>query len=173
MCASCVAVIRLILPSKVSKLRATSSVEEMLVCRTWGSVYAARQFWRHWLTEKHGDHPKPYYWTYLSGWIWKLRIIMRNMNSNHADNMNNAIDETGLRRTASNHIAWRKDHSHYPRNWSFSRKSYDMAVIVFLEFYTLSLGRPPTKLCDWLLNRTVISTTGVRRPEIRKRHRMN
>ncbi|KAF2827267.1 putative polyamine transporter [Ophiobolus disseminans] len=65
------------------------------------------------------------------------------MDANHADQMSSAIDEAGLRRTASNHVEWKKDHEQYPRNWSSRRKFYDTGIIVFLEFYT-----------------TVISTTG-------------
>jgi hypothetical protein len=61
------------------------------------------------------------------------------MNTSPGNDISNAIDETGLRRTNSNHIEWRKDHDQYPRNWPVSRKSYDTAIIVFFEFYTLSL----------------------------------
>jgi hypothetical protein len=61
------------------------------------------------------------------------------MDTRQTDKMNNAIDETGLRRTTSDHVEWKKDHSQYPRNWSPYRKTYDTAIIVFFEFYTLSL----------------------------------
>jgi hypothetical protein len=73
---------------------------------------------------------------------------MHSMNSNQADDIGNAIDETGLRRTSSNNIEWRKDHDQYPRNWPAYRKSYDTAIIVFFEFYTLSLDHIPEKPCD-------------------------
>jgi hypothetical protein len=62
--------------------------------------------------------------------------------------MNNAISETGLHMTTSNHVVWKKDHAQYPRNWSSSRKRYDTAIIVFFEFYTLSLGCQFQELCN-------------------------
>jgi hypothetical protein len=70
------------------------------------------------------------------------------MGPNSPDSMNNAIDETGLQRTTTNHFVWKKDHEQYPRNWEIYRKCYDTAIIVFLEFYTLGLTCPPTKPCD-------------------------
>jgi hypothetical protein len=70
------------------------------------------------------------------------------MTSSPVDAIDNAIDETGLRRTTSNHIEWRKDHDQYPRNWPVARKSYDTAIIVFFEFYTLSLDHLIDKPCD-------------------------
>jgi hypothetical protein len=73
---------------------------------------------------------------------------MRNMNSGLADDIEKAIDETGLRRTTSNRIEWRKDHDQYPRNWPAYRKGCDTAIIVFFEFYTLSLDHLTEKSCD-------------------------
>jgi hypothetical protein len=63
---------------------------------------------------------------------------MHGINSNPTNAMEKAIDDTGLRRTPSNHIEWRKDHDQYPRNWPTYRKSWDTAIIVIFEFYTLS-----------------------------------
>jgi hypothetical protein len=57
--------------------------------------------------------------------------------SSQEGTMDNAIDDMGLRRTPSNHIKWRKDHVQYPRNRPTYRKCYDIAIIVFFEFYTL------------------------------------
>jgi hypothetical protein len=70
------------------------------------------------------------------------------MDSKPVDDVDNAINETGLRRTPSNRIEWRKDHNQYPRNWPFYRKSYDTAIIVFFEFYTLSLDHLAKMPCD-------------------------
>jgi hypothetical protein len=48
-----------------------------------------------------------------------------------------------LQRTQSGYLEWWKDHEEYPRNWSSRRKSFDIAIVLFFEFYS-----------------TVISTTG-------------
>jgi hypothetical protein len=49
----------------------------------------------------------------------------------------------GLRRMESGFAAWDKEHGEYPRNWSTTRKSYDMTMIAFFQFYA-----------------TLVSTTG-------------
>ncbi|RAL13301.1 synaptic vesicle transporter [Aspergillus homomorphus CBS 101889] len=49
----------------------------------------------------------------------------------------------GMRRTGSRTMEWNPEHQDYPRNWPIQRKTYDMTVMFFLEFYT-----------------TIISTTG-------------
>lgn len=73
------------------------------------------------------------------------------------------IARRGLQKTESSHLQWDKTNEEYPRNWSTARKTYDVAVIVFLEFYTLSdFQEFILALCRLLIvHRTAISTTGV------------
>ncbi|UPX11234.1 uncharacterized protein EKO05_0001852 [Ascochyta rabiei] len=82
------------------------------------------------------------------------------MDSDKPDSISTAIDESGLRRTASNHVEWQKDHTQYPRNWSSYRKCYDATMIVFFEFYTLSSAPFLSHDMPLMECRTVISTTG-------------
>jgi hypothetical protein len=73
---------------------------------------------------------------------------MHNMENKLVNDVDDAIDGTGLRRTPSNRIEWRKDHDQYPRNWPVYRKSYDTAIILFFEFYTLSRDHLASIPCD-------------------------
>lgn len=55
------------------------------------------------------------------------------------DEMQERISRIGLQRTQSDRLEWNKEHDEYPRNWPVKRKALDIGVLVFLEFYTLSV----------------------------------
>lgn len=49
-----------------------------------------------------------------------------------------ALEIQGLKRTGDekNLVGWAAMNPRHPRNWSKSRKAYDVSLIIFLEFYT-------------------------------------
>ncbi|KAF9884293.1 hypothetical protein FE257_001923 [Aspergillus nanangensis] len=40
----------------------------------------------------------------------------------------------------SSHVRWKASNNEHPRNWSIKRKSYDMVVILLLEFFTTAVS---------------------------------
>lgn len=52
--------------------------------------------------------------------------------------VNRALEIQGLKRTGDekNLVGWAAMNPRHPRNWSSSRKGYDVTIIIFLEFYT-------------------------------------
>jgi hypothetical protein len=52
------------------------------------------------------------------------------------------LRELGLRLVEDDHIKWRKDAAAHPRNWSASRKFFDVGLVLLLDLFTLVFPNP-------------------------------
>jgi hypothetical protein len=49
----------------------------------------------------------------------------------------NYLDELGLKLENSDHVKWKTDATAHPRNWSASRKFFNLAPVLLLDLFTL------------------------------------
>jgi hypothetical protein len=73
------------------------------------------------------------------------------------EKLKDELQQQGLHLTESGYATWSKEHGEYPRNWSTARKTYDIVVVLFLEFYTSIISTTGPSAASSAMNEFQIS----------------
>lgn len=79
------------------------------------------------------------------------------------DNYGEALKQLGLKVEDDGYVKWRADNVAHPRNWRVPRKTFDTSLILMLDLFTYLISlQAPRQIANSTVNRTAVSTSGVR-----------
>jgi hypothetical protein len=53
-----------------------------------------------------------------------------------SNSVDHILDELGLRLEDDDHVKWKTDATAHPRNWSATRKSFNLGLVILLDLFT-------------------------------------